>query len=170
MTIRTGIPFLAVRLVTEFNVAGAGGELVTDRTRSSGMALNAVALDTEGRLVIMACAARFPLFHLTHGGMFITSSRNKKLWMTFLTGVDGGMYLMTEFGTAGAKMNLSDGMTLLTIRCNPKGGLGIVACPARTPLFHVRHRIPRTRLTCPEDLAVAFGTFEHILVNGMAKS
>ena len=89
MTIRTGIPFVTVRLVTEFNVTGTGREFITDGTRSSGMALHAVGLYTEGSFVIMTTAARFPLFHLTHGGMFITSSRNKELWMTFFTGIDG---------------------------------------------------------------------------------
>lgn len=170
MTITAIIPFVEMRLMAEFNVAGGGGKLVTDRARCAGMALQAVGLYTENRFVVMATAAGFSLFHLAHGEMFITAAGNIEIRMAILATVGGNMYRVAEYGAAGSKMDLFDRVTFLAVRFHPEGALAIMAGTAGTPLLHVGHAGPYTLLAGLENLIVAIDAFIHVPVYCMAES
>lgn len=169
MTIIAVIPFVNVRFMAELDVAGSGGKLITDRTRSSGMALHAVGFYTESGFVIVTTAAGFALFHLAHTVMLIAGARNKEIRVAILAAVGGNMYRMAEFGAAGAKMNLFDRMAFLAVGFHAKGGLAIMAGTAGTPLFHVGHALPDALFTGLENLIVALHALIHTLMNDMAE-
>lgn len=127
MTIAASITFLGMRLMAELNVSGIRGKLKADGARISGMALHAAGLYTESGLVIVATAAGFALLHLAHVEMFITGARNKEIRMALFAAVGGNVYRMTEYGAAGAKMDLFNHMTFLAVGFHTKCGLAIMA-------------------------------------------
>ena len=169
MAITAVIPFVAVRLMTEFDISGIGGKLITDRGRRPGMALHTIGLYTKGGFIIVATAAGFTLLHLAHGEMFITGSRNEKIRMAILAAIGGNVYRMAEYCAAGVKMNLFHRMAFLAVGFHSKGDLAIVAGTARAPLFHISHAGSYALFAGLEDLIVALDTFIHALVNGMAE-
>lgn len=158
-----------MRLMAEFNIAGIGGKLVTNRPRSSGVALQAVGFYTESRFFIMAVAAGSALLHLVHGETFIAGTRNVQCGVAVLAAVGRYMHSMAEFGAAGAEMDLLDRMAFLTVGFYAKCGLPVMAGAARAPLFHFGHALSHALFSGFENLIMAFHTGIHALVNSMAE-
>ena len=115
MAVTAVITFFNVRFMAELNVSGARRKLIAYRTRGSGMTLHTAGFYPESRFIIMAAAARFTLFHLAHSKTFIACPRNINIRMTILAAIGGDMYRMTEFGAAGAKPDLFNGMAFLAV-------------------------------------------------------
>lgn len=127
MAIRAVIPFFGVRFMTELDVAGTGRKLIPDRARGSRMALFTAGLDTESGFVVMATAAGFPLFHLTHRKMLVTGAWNKKVRMAIFAAIGGNVNRVAELGAAGTEVDLFYRMAFLAVGFNAKGGLTVVA-------------------------------------------
>lgn len=126
VAITAGVPFFGVRLMAEIYVSGIRGKFIPDCAKVSGMALHTVGLYAEGGFVIMATAAGFALFHLTHGKALVAGARNEEIGMAILAAVGGYMDRMVELGAAGAEMDLFDRMAFLAVRFHTKGTLAIV--------------------------------------------
>lgn len=169
MTVTAVIPLIGMRLMAELDVTGTGGQFISDRTRNSRMALYTIGFHTESCFVIMATAAGLPLLHLAHGEVFVTGARDEEIRMAILAAIGGNVECMTEFGAAGAKMNLFDSMTFLAVGFYTKSGLAIMAGTTRTTFFHSSHAGPYTFFSGLENLIMAFNTFVHALMYGMAE-
>lgn len=89
--------------------------------------------------------------------------------MTIIAAIGGNMYRVGEFGAAGTKPDLFNGMAFLAVCFHTESGFSIMAGSARLTLFHVSHGGSYAPFAGYEYLIVAFNTFIHALMIGVVE-
>lgn len=64
--------------------------------------------DAEGRIAVVARAARFPVPHRIHANDIFSRLRHKQVRVTFAATIHAGMYVVTEGNIAGTVFGEGD--------------------------------------------------------------
>lgn len=118
----------------------------------------------------MATSARFALLHLVHIKTLIARSGGIKIRMTVFATVGGNMGNMTEDRAAGTKIDLFDGVALLTVRLDSESGLAVMARTAGVASLHGRHAVSLAGLAGDKKSVMTIGTFEQGHMGRMSES